>query len=285
MSNNNANPSVDPANTGTLVGTLRHTFTKMMQGIDGALPAKVIAFDRAKNIVQVQPMIAVLTTDNTAVARAQIASVPVVQMGGGGFVMNFNIRPGDLGWIIASDRDISLYLKYYTQSSPNTYRMKNFADSFFIPNILTNFTIADEDADNAVLQSLDGTVKVSLSTDTVKISAPKIEAVATISVHVTAPSINATATLINATASEAAAISAPQIDAIATGSIVLTAPDVTVNASDSLNLNVSGFSFSGSAPRVTIDSPVPVQINNSVYVDGEIIATGNIFANTPIPPL
>lgn len=256
-----ANPSLDPANTGTLTGTLRHVFTKMLQGIDGALPAKVVAFDRAANRAQVQPLIAVLTTSSTQVARAQIASVPVVQMGGGGFVMNFNLNPGDLGWIVASDRDISLFLQYYKDSPPNTYRIKNFADSFFIPDVLTGFTVAPEDAGNAVLQSLDGSVKISLGSDTITISAPNVVCNASVSAEVNAPTITATA-------SETLTADAPIIN--------LTA--------DTLNLNVNGFGFTGSATQMTIDSPVPVLINQSVYVQGEIIATGNITANSPLPP-
>lgn len=243
----NANPSLNPADIGTLTGTLRHVFNKLTQRLDGSLPARVIAYDRDAKRASVQPQIAVLTTNNTLVTRAAIASVPVVQLSGGGFVLDFPLKSGDTGWVIACDRDISAYLKYLAVAAPATVRIKNFADGYFLPSALLNYTIAEEDADNLVLQTYDGTVKISLGANKIKVAAPTVE-----------------------------------VDATTTA--IITAPQVTINASGSLDLNVSGFSFTGSAARINIDATVPVQINNSAYIDGEIIATGNILANTPIPP-
>lgn len=171
----NSNPSINPANEDSLTGTFRHVFNKLLQDVNGMLPAKVIAFDRTTNLVQVQPLIMLVTTGGTVVPRAQVASIPVLQIGGGNFMLNFNLVPGDLGWIMASDRDISNFLQSYAQASPNTFRKNNFADSLFVPNIMTKYTIADEDTENAVFQSLDGTVKITLSNTKITLSAPQIE--------------------------------------------------------------------------------------------------------------
>lgn len=169
----NANPSVNPANEGTLVGTFRHIFGKLLQDVNGMLPAQVIAFNRTQNRVQVQPLIAVLTTDRQQVSRAQLASLPVLQIGGGGMIMNFNLNPGDLGWIMASDRDISLFLQSYNEAKPNTERKCNFADSLFVPDVMTGYTIAPEDAENAVWQTLDGTTRLALWEQFFKLTAPQ----------------------------------------------------------------------------------------------------------------
>ena len=166
----NANPSVDPANEDSLAGTFKHAFNKLLQSVDGMLPARVVAFDRKKNRVQVQPLIMVLSTNRETVSRAQLASIPVLQIGGGGYMMNFNLTPGDLGWILASDRDISNFLQSYAEAQPNTLRKNDFADSLFIPNIMHNFNILDEDEEHAVLQSVDGAVRIALWPDKVKIT-------------------------------------------------------------------------------------------------------------------
>jgi phage baseplate assembly protein gpV len=42
----------------------------------------------------------------------------------------------------------------------------------FIPSVLANYTIDSDDADNMVIQNLDGTVKISLGTDSVSITTP-----------------------------------------------------------------------------------------------------------------
>jgi hypothetical protein len=169
----NNNPSIDPANEGSLVGTLRTVFGKLLQDVNGMLPARVIAYDRVTNRAQVQPMIAVLTTDGSQVPRAQIASLPVLQIGGGGHILDFNLVNGDLGWILASDRDISLFLQGYSQAKPNTERKCNFADSLFIPDVMKDIVIDAEDSANAVFQSKDSTVRVALWPEFVKLTAPR----------------------------------------------------------------------------------------------------------------
>lgn len=176
-------PSIDPADEGDLLGTLRHILKKEMQQHDGMLPARVVSYDRTRKRATVQPLVMMLTTSNSTVKRATLASIPVYQIGGGGFVLDFNINPGDLGWIKANDRDISLFLQSYAEAAPNTVRTHNFSDSVFFPDVMRGYTIAGDDSANAVLQSLDGSVKISLSTTWVKITAPSIEFVSDILTH------------------------------------------------------------------------------------------------------
>lgn len=166
----NAPPSNDPADDDTLAGTLRSVFRKLMQQTDDLLPAIVVAYDRTKNRATVQPAIAVLTTDGRAVQRAQVASVPVMQFGGGGMVLNFNLKPGALGWIKASDRDISAFLQSYKATRPNTTRLHTFQDAVFIPDVMRGWVIAGEDAEAAVLQTLDGSAKVAVGPGRVKMA-------------------------------------------------------------------------------------------------------------------
>lgn len=175
MTTKNAPPSRNQAMDGTLIGVLNLFRAKFLQNTDDMLPAKVIAYDRATNRAQVQPLILMVTTENEQVQRAQIASVPVLQIGGGGFVMSFPIKTNDLGWIKANDRDISLFKKNYAQSPPNTQRKHKFADAVFIPDsFMRDVVINGEDEENLVIQTLDGTVRIALWEDKVKITAPEI---------------------------------------------------------------------------------------------------------------
>jgi len=167
----NAPPSRDPADDGTLLGALNVALRKFLQGVDDMLPARVVAYDAAADRVQVQPLIRLLTTDERQIDRPTIARVPILWPGGGGFVLKFPLAPGDLGWIKANDRDISLFLQNYKASAPNTLRFHSFQDAVFMPAPMTGYTIAGEDADSAVLQSLDGSVKVSVRPDRVVLAA------------------------------------------------------------------------------------------------------------------
>jgi hypothetical protein len=167
-----ASPSKDPANDGTMAGVLSSVLNKFTQNTDDMLPAKIIAYDRKLNLATVQPLIAMLDTNSNKISRAVISRVPVLQIGGGGFMLNFNLKSGDLGWIKANDRDISLFVQSLSESRPNTLRKKSFEDAIFIPSIMRNYTIAGEDETHAVIQSLDGSVRISLWSDKVKITAP-----------------------------------------------------------------------------------------------------------------
>ena len=157
-------PSIQPTNQDSLSGTFDFALSKFLQNIDDMLPAQIIAYDRPSNMAQVQPLIYVVTTSDTLVQRAPILSVPVLQIGGGGFVLNFPIKTGDLGWLKANDRDVSLFKQSWGMSQPNTARKHNFSDAIFIPSILTGFVIAGSDAANVTLQSLSGSIRLSMGT-------------------------------------------------------------------------------------------------------------------------
>ena len=154
MSDDYAPPSIDPADEDSLPGVFRSVLQKFLQQTDDMLPAVVIAYDRATNRATVQPHIMLGTTDGRKISRAQIASVPVLNLGAGGFVLSFPVKPGDLGWIKASDRDISLYLQGGAKEEwPNTKRLHSFEDGLFIPDALKGFTVVAEDAERVVLQT------------------------------------------------------------------------------------------------------------------------------------
>lgn len=171
MAEAHANPSRDPANDGSMLGMAKQILDKFLQGIDDMLPARVVSYDRASNRASVVPLVKVLTTDNRQIDRAQVASVPVVRCGGGGMVLSFNLKPGDLGWIKANDRDISLVMQSGSDSAPNTLRKHSFQDAVFIPDAMRDVVIDGEDEENAVLQTLDGTVRVAIWPDKIKLTA------------------------------------------------------------------------------------------------------------------
>jgi len=168
----NSNPSVDPANSNTLYGLLVHFFKKKMSEFDFCTPAKVVSFDRNKNRASIVSQIKMIGTNNEQFSKKSIASVPVYNAGGGGFILSFPLKAGDLGWLIANDSDISLFLNQYNEQIPNTERVHSFSDGFFLPDPMTGYTIAGEDSANVTLQNLSGDVKITLSNNSVKIKTP-----------------------------------------------------------------------------------------------------------------
>jgi Phage protein Gp138 N-terminal domain len=167
-------PDYQAARKGTLRGVIDQAIQNALTGLEVMLPATIVSYDRATNRAVVQPSIMMVTTANQLVSRAPLASVQVMALGGGGFVANFPLPAGSKGWIKAADRDISLYLQSGNAGAPNTKRMHSFSDGLFIPDVGSGFTIASEDASNAVIQNLAGTVKVSLGSDTIELKATTV---------------------------------------------------------------------------------------------------------------
>jgi len=159
-------PSKDPADDGTLAGAFRSIFKKLMQNVDGMLPAKVISYDRTSNVATVQPLVHLLTTEGKTLPRSSYAAIPVLALGGGGFVLNFPLKAGDYGWIEASDRDISLFMQGGDAAQPNTTRIHSFADGRFIPDVMSKYQLGDADVENEmILATTDGVAMIAINTN------------------------------------------------------------------------------------------------------------------------
>lgn len=183
-----APPSRNPADSDTLTGLLKLAFTKFLQKTDDMLPAEVVSYDSATNTAEVKPLIYIISTADQQIQRAAVASVPVYQISAGGFIVRLPVNKGDLGWIKANDRDISIFKQTNEGSSPNTQRKHSFEDALFYPQCAFDVvTIAEEDAVNMVIQNYAGTVKISLSQTSINMVAPT-------EINMTAPAINLNAT-------------------------------------------------------------------------------------------
>jgi hypothetical protein len=164
----------DPALSGSLTGAFAFAIEQVIKGLSNRLPGQIMAYDRNTNRAQVQILIPLITTSGAVVPRAQIASIPAQIDGGGGIFISFPLKNGDLGWVEACDRDISLFLQTYQQAAPNTYRYWNFADSKFTPSVMTGYTIDILDTGAAVISTLDGTVRISIAQTGITITTPTL---------------------------------------------------------------------------------------------------------------
>lgn len=172
MTATNSPPSVDPADYGSLIGTLKHFLMKYTQNLDDMLPAQVINYNRDTNMAQVQPLIPFVTTENQLVSRAQLV-IPVKQPGAGGYIISYPVTTGTLGWIKSNDRDISIFQQTKQASAPNTQRKHSFEDAVFEPdNMNVGVTISEGEDGNLVIQNLAGTVKISVSQTGIGINGP-----------------------------------------------------------------------------------------------------------------
>jgi hypothetical protein len=170
-----APPNLDIANDAELSGVMADVLASFLRGVDDMIPARVVSYSESTNRVTLKPLVMMGTTDGRKVSRAQVANIPVFRFGAGGFFIRFPVKAGDFGWLKASDRDISLVMQRGGQEDwPNTLRQHSFSDGLFFPDMLRGWTVAGANANAMVIQSLDGSVCLSLHSGKVQIDAPSV---------------------------------------------------------------------------------------------------------------
>lgn len=149
-------PSIRPADEGSLAGVIKTAVNKAMQNMDVMLPVEVVSYDRATNRATVRHLVQMVGSDGEAVSRANVASVRVQQFGNAAFNVSLPIQPGDKGWIVAADRDISNFQQGLSEGQPNTARMHSFQDGLFMPDAMSNGNAPAGHGDRVVIGANDG---------------------------------------------------------------------------------------------------------------------------------
>jgi Phage protein Gp138 N-terminal domain len=163
-------PSASPPDDGTLTGVIKTAMLKHAQNTDGMMPVEVVAYDRTKNRATVKHLVQMVGSDGQKVDRAQISSVRVQQPGNASFSISLPIKPGDKGWILAADRDMSLFQQDLQSGAPNTQRMHSFQDGLFMPDAMSFGTVHPDDDDRVAIQSNNGNVRVSFDESTLNLN-------------------------------------------------------------------------------------------------------------------
>lgn len=127
-------PGYNPADTDTLNGLNSMLSDKIGMGIECAIPAIVQSYDKTTNRATVKPAITGVASQGQKVSKPAYVNIPVLKLSGGGAIISFPIKQGDTGWLIACDRNISIFKQNLTESAPNDLRKHKFEDSFFIPD-------------------------------------------------------------------------------------------------------------------------------------------------------
>lgn len=163
-------PNTDSANDDSLAGAMDETLSAWLRSsVDDMLPAEVVSYDDATNRAVIKPLVMIGTTDGRKVSRPTYPNVPVYRMGGGGFFMRFRLKPGDTGWIKATDRDMSLiHQRGWREDWPNTLRLHSFEDAMFFPDKVKNWPAMSDDF---CISSDDGSTLVSMSPGRIALTA------------------------------------------------------------------------------------------------------------------
>lgn len=161
-------PSHNPADENTLDGLNNILIDKILMGIQNVTPAIVQSYDKTTNRAIVKPAITGVASKGQKIPKEPYIDIPVLNISGGGFIISFPIKTGDTGWLIACDRNISLFKQNLQESAPNDYRKHKFEDGFFIPDKINNIPI--NNVDSLLIKNEDGTVSLELTNSTLNIT-------------------------------------------------------------------------------------------------------------------
>lgn len=228
-----------------LVDLIRALSESIKKEIEVKIPCIVTSVTSRKKVT-VRPLIKIVGKDGQTYSRDVIEGVPVFFYGAGDKLISFPIKVGDKGWLEASDRDLSLFLQSFDETEPPTKRLHSFSDSLFVPDIFENYSISEEDADAVVVQNLDGSVKIALDDDTVRVVNDSVNLTVTNnSVSGIAPGgFNLNGFIINADGSVSSPVSVSAPNVIAAASLTVA------------NVEVGGHAHSGVATGSDSTNPM-----------------------------
>lgn len=167
-------PDYNPADANTLAGLNNMLQNKISMGIECAIPGIVQSYDRVTNRAIVKPAITGVASQGQKVSKEPLINIPVFCMCGGGIVMSFPIKPGDTGWLVANDRNISIFKQNLEESAPNDYRKHSLIDAFFLPDKINDINFSQADDGALIIQTLTGTTKITLKEGVITLTSPNV---------------------------------------------------------------------------------------------------------------
>jgi len=165
-------PSYNPADAQSQTGMYEFIIKQVMSKLEKVAPAQILSYDRKRNRARVQILAQDITSNGEILPRVPIGNVPALMLAGGGFVISFPIKKDDIGWLVTSDRDISIFKNLLKMFAPNTYRKHKYESSFFIPDKVSGFEVSEEDTDALLITSYDGKTKLSIKPNEITLTAP-----------------------------------------------------------------------------------------------------------------
>lgn len=167
-------PAYNPADANTLDGLNNLLQEKIFLNLQKVLPGIVQTYNRVKNRAVIKPAITGVASRGQKIPKEALIDIPVFSMSGGGIIMSFPVKAGDKGWLVANDRNISIFKQNLEESAPNDYRKHCFNDAFFLPDKINDLQISEEDEGAIVIMTEDGSTKFTLKQGKITLTAENI---------------------------------------------------------------------------------------------------------------
>lgn len=147
---------------------------KLKESVCVAATVKVLAFDKAKMTVNVQPLSKHLEHGKYE-SQPPILRVPVMCMKTGGFIVRPWINVGDVGLVVYLDHDLDSTVSGGKEADPLTERNHATSDAIFIGGIVSgSYSVSGIPDDAHVISSEDGGSFIAIAKDYIRIQSPMV---------------------------------------------------------------------------------------------------------------
>ncbi len=168
MSNDNEQDKLNEAEHGGLSAMLAEVLAEYRKSLFTAIPAIVVSYDGATKRANLQPTPLTLFKDGTSGALPILPNVPVIMPSGGGYYVSVPLKKGDTVLVCFCQRGIKNFKKTYAEAAPSGGVL-----DINSPVAIAGFgSLAVTPSTGLSLQKEDGTVKVEVLEDNIKIEAP-----------------------------------------------------------------------------------------------------------------
>ena len=147
---------------------------KLSESICVAATVKVIAFDKKKMTVNVQPLSKHLEHGKYE-SQPPILKIPVMCMKTGGFIVRPWINVGDVGLVVYLDHDLDSTVSGGKEAEPLTERNHATSDAIFIGGIVSgSYSVPGIPDEAHVISSEDGGSFIAIAKDYIRLKSPMI---------------------------------------------------------------------------------------------------------------
>lgn len=128
------------SSTPTLAEVLTGAISSALRDVHTAIPGKVVRYDAAKQLADVQPLVHAAYADESgesvAVALPVVPNCPVQFSSGGGKAVTHPVAVGDKGLLVFSEASLDAWLaRDGVDVDPGVDHRHNLTDGIFIPGV------------------------------------------------------------------------------------------------------------------------------------------------------
>jgi hypothetical protein len=148
------------SHTPTLQEVIGSAIETALEDVHTAIPAKVVRYDAAKQLVDVQPLVKLAHEDEegnrVAASLPVVCNCPVAYPGGGGFTVTFPLNVGDLGMLVFTESSLDKWQERGDEVDPTFDHRFSLADGFFIPGVRPSSKPRQTNPGTAIIVGQDG---------------------------------------------------------------------------------------------------------------------------------